>query len=95
MVFYYEDYSTRFEDVTRELMHFLELTPVGNAPDFIVNKKYGDYYSEEETQAIATLVKEFSTKQVWQHLAHYFKVASAKKKTDVIAVLRGTVVVVE
>ena len=72
MVLYYEDYSTRFNDVTNQLMNFLELEAVGEAPPFVVNKEYGDYYTFEETESIATFIKEFSSKHVWQHLKHYF-----------------------
>lgn len=73
MVFYYEDYSTRFDDVTEELLNFLELEhQESSAPVFIVNKKYDDYYSKEQTQAITALVKELSNKRTWKHLAHYF-----------------------
>ena len=52
MVLYYEDYSTRFKDVTNQLMNFLELEAVGEAPPFVVNKEYGDYYTFEETKSI-------------------------------------------
>mmetsp|Transcript_33882 Transcript_33882/g.64494 ORF Transcript_33882/g.64494 Transcript_33882/m.64494 type:complete len:89 (-) Transcript_33882:589-855(-) len=73
MVFHYEDYSFRFEDVTNELVSFLELEPTkGMAPDFILNKEYGDYYTEEQRRAVAVLVKELSTKDTWKHLARYF-----------------------
>ena len=80
MVFYYEDYSTRFDDVTVELMNFLELEKSGDAPPFIVNKKYGDYYTDGQTRAIAALVQELSTKQTWKHLAHYFEDSSVANK---------------
>lgn len=76
MVLHYEDYSTRFESVTSELINFLELKPTGKAPDFIVNKRYHDYYTAEETEAIAVFVQEFSTKLTWQHLARYFNTAT-------------------
>ena len=80
MVFYHEDYSTRFDDVTVELMNFLELEKSGDAPPFIVNKKYGDYYTDGQTRAIAALVKELSTKQTWKHLAHYFEDSGVANK---------------
>ena len=73
LVFHYEDYSTRFADVIQGLLDFLELKPVADAPDFISNKTYGNYYSQEQTNAIATFVKEFSAKLTWQHMARYFE----------------------
>lgn len=75
MVLHYEDYSTRYADVTKQLMEFLELKPVEVAavPEFIPHKVYGHYYySKEQTRAIATLVKEYSMKTTWQYLARYF-----------------------
>lgn len=76
MVLHYEDYSTRYADVTKQLMEFLELKPVAVAadlPEFIPHKVYGHYYySKEQTRAIATLVKEYSMKTTWQYLARYF-----------------------
>ena len=53
-------------------MDFLELTAVADAPEFISNKSYGDYYSEEQTQAIATFIREFSSQLTWQHVTRYF-----------------------
>jgi hypothetical protein len=72
LVFHYEDYSTRFADVTQELMDFLQLKPVAEAPEFILGKAYGDYYSEEQTQAIAKFIGEFSSELTWQHMIRYF-----------------------
>lgn len=72
MVFHYEDYTTRYDDVTKELVAFLELEATGPPEPFIANKRYADYYSDRETQAIAALIKEQSSKQTWQHLARYF-----------------------
>ncbi|KAL7533506.1 hypothetical protein ACHAXR_005273 [Thalassiosira sp. AJA248-18] len=76
MVFYYEDYSTRFNEVTKEIVTFLELGGAeggGTAPDFLLHKEYADYFSLEQTRAVERLVKELSTNQTWKHLAHYFK----------------------
>ena len=73
MVFHYEDYSTRFDDLTTELIDFLELERTGVAPPFISNKEYSDYYTEDETRAISTLVKELSTRKTWHYLARYFE----------------------
>ncbi len=77
MVLHYEDYSTRYADVTQELMDFLDLKPVAvstaDVPEFIPHKVYHHYYySDEQTRAIATLVKEFSMKTTWKYLSRYF-----------------------
>lgn len=32
MIFYYEDYSTRFDDLTEDLLEFIELEQKGTAP---------------------------------------------------------------
>jgi len=83
MVLHYEDYSTRYGEVTRELMNFLELKPVDVAedlPEFIPHKVYSHYYySKEQTRAIASLVKEYSMKTTWQYLERYFD-----EKEDVV-----------
>jgi hypothetical protein len=70
-VFHYEDYSTRFDDVTDELTEFLGLKKVAEAPEFIADKTYGDYYTKEEKHAIASFIKEFATKPTWQNVEHY------------------------
>jgi hypothetical protein len=69
--FNYEDYTDRFEAVTDELINFLEVKRVGEAPEFINNKKYGEYYTAQEKHAIATFIKEFATKATWQRVEHY------------------------
>ena len=71
LVFYYEDYSSRFKEVTEELTNFLGLKQLGEAPKFIDNKEYGDYYTTTDKQAIAKFIKEFATKPTWQILEHY------------------------
>jgi hypothetical protein len=58
-------------------MDFLELKAVADAPEFISNKSYGDYYSEEQTHAIATFIYEYSSERTWQHLTRYFDGDSA------------------
>jgi hypothetical protein len=104
-VFHYEDYSNRFDEVTTELIEFLELERKSDAPDFIDNKEYGYYYSREQKEAIAVMVKEFSTKSTWQHLHHYFMDSSGdfgatmeskqiEDGTDVIHKKRGVVSIV-
>lgn len=70
-VLYYEDYSSRFEEVTEELTNFLSLEQVGQSPKFIDNKKYGDYYTSTDKQAIAKFIKEFATKPTWQIVERY------------------------
>ena len=74
LVFHYEDYSNRFDDVTQELMDYLELTPsITEAPKFFANKTYGHYYSVEQTQAIAKFISFFSSKITWKHMERYFQ----------------------
>ncbi|KAL3780860.1 hypothetical protein HJC23_001593 [Cyclotella cryptica] len=70
-VFHYEDYSNRFEEVTDELLNFLDLDRVGDAPQFIDHKEYGDYYSDDEKHSIAVFIREFSTKPTWFSVKHY------------------------
>ena len=70
-VFHYEDYSTRFEGVTKELTDFLGLEKVGDAPEFIDNKKYGDYYTAKQKHAIAVFVREFASRPTWNSIQHY------------------------
>jgi hypothetical protein len=70
-VFHYEDYSTRFDDVTTKLTEFLGLEKVAEAPEFIDNKEYGSYYTAEEKRAVALFIEEFSTKSTWQNIHHY------------------------
>ena len=77
-VFHYEDYSNRFEEVTNDLTDFLGLDQVGEAPQFIDNKKYDDYYTAQQKQAIAIFIKEFATKPTWQSIAHYVDVSSVE-----------------
>jgi len=71
-VFHYEDYSNRFEEVTDELIAFLELDRRGVAPPFVDNKRYDSYYSVEDKEHVAIFVQEFATKRTWGHLQHYF-----------------------
>ena len=70
-VLHYEDYSSRFEEVTSELITFLELEKVGEAPEFIDNKKYDEYYTPQEKRAISVFIKEFASKPTWRQLKHY------------------------
>jgi hypothetical protein len=71
MLLHYEDYSTRFEDVTNELTDFLGLEQVGKAPEFINDKTYLDYYTEQDKRNIARFIREYATKPTWQNVQHY------------------------
>ena len=75
-VFHYEDYSNRFEEVTSDLTEFLGLDRVGEAPEFIDNKKYDDYYTLQQKEDIAVFIKEFASKPTWQSIAHYINNSS-------------------
>jgi hypothetical protein len=71
MLLHYEDYSTRFEDVTNEFTDFLGLEQVGKAPEFINDKTYLDYYTEQDKRNIARFIQEYATKPTWQNVQHY------------------------
>jgi len=70
-ILHYEDYSIRFEEVTNELASFLGLEQVGEAPEFIDDKKYDDYYTASEKHTIAIFIRELATKSTWQNVEHY------------------------
>jgi hypothetical protein len=82
MLLHYEDYSTRFEGVTNELTDFLGPEQVGKAPDFLDNKAYLDYYTEQDKRVIAMFIQESATKPTWQYVQHYLSDFVTKPGTE-------------
>lgn len=72
-VLHYENYTDNFDETVDELLHFLEQSKVGPAPEFIAGKHYADYFEEEQCQAIAYLAKELASPETWEALRHYFE----------------------
>jgi hypothetical protein len=72
LILHYEDYSTRFNDVTDELLTFLELKKNAEPPVFHAFKEYRDYFSQEERTAVAMAVRLMALKETWRHVSRYF-----------------------
>ena len=69
---HYEAYANRFEETVHDLLEFLELPSVSEAPPFIRGKEYPDYFSDEDRYHVAKLVQHLSTNKTWPFLKHYF-----------------------
>lgn len=71
-VLHYEDYSSRFDNVTSELLTFLHLKAIEEPPVFEAFKEYKDYYTQEERNAVAFAVRSMSLRETWEHISRYF-----------------------
>lgn len=73
LLVYYENYETDFNATTDEIFHFLELTTVGDIPQFIAGKDYMGYFSSSEVEAARHLMKVISDRQTWNIIKRYFE----------------------
>lgn len=72
LVLHYEDYSTRFDEVTSELLSFIRLKAINEPPAFQAFKIYTDYFTEDERQAAGTAIRFMALKETWEHVSRYF-----------------------
>ena len=71
---YYEDYSFSYNETVHELYDFLEL-PIqsqSSMKPFAYFKTYRDFYTAQEQESVATVVKQLATPECWQLLRRYF-----------------------
>lgn len=71
-VLHYEDYSTRFESVTTELLAFLEMKATQDPPIFHAFKEYKEYFTDEERETTALAVQLMALRETWAHVSRYF-----------------------
>jgi len=73
---YYEDYSLHYNETIHDLYDFLEL-PIqpqseSSMKPFAYFKTYRDFYTAQEQESVATVVKQLATPECWQLLQRYF-----------------------
>lgn len=73
MVLHYEDYSTRFENVTSELLTFLKQEAIEAPPVFHAFKEYKGYFTQEERETVAMAVRIMALRETWSHVSRYFR----------------------
>jgi len=71
-VLHYEDYSTKFEDVTADLLAFLQLKSIADPPVFEAFKEYKDYFTQEEREVVAIAIRLMALRKTWSHVSCYF-----------------------
>ena len=76
-VLHYEDYRDRFEGIRQDLLDFLELPMVKEGPEFALGKEYEDFYTTEQREAVANLVKELASLETWHHMKDYYFATSS------------------
>jgi hypothetical protein len=71
---FYENYTTNFGGVVRELYEdFLRYPPISAVPKpFFPRKTYHHLFPPEHQQEIAYLVESLASPELWQLLRHYF-----------------------
>ena len=69
---YYEDYDSKLEETTQEILNFLELELVGSMKAFKQNTEISDYFTPGEKQMIKDLVYEVASTTAWKQIHHYF-----------------------
>lgn len=70
---FYENYTINFNETVEELLDFIELPAVREPPPFIPGKVYPEYFTSEEKQNAARLVRHVATDEVWSLIKHYFE----------------------
>lgn len=73
-VMYYEDYTTRYDGVIKELNDFLELPRVNPPIPFVEGKTYLKFFTRTEIEAARTMFRFFATEQCWALVRHYFDI---------------------
>lgn len=73
MTLFYENYTTNFNQTVTDLLNFLELPTVNNAPEFITGKQYDTFFEPEECRTAATLAKMLASPKTWSSIRHYFE----------------------
>lgn len=71
-VLHYEDYSTKYDEVTSDLLAFLHLERVADPPAFQAFKEYKEYFTEEERKVVAVAIRFMALKRTWSHVSRYF-----------------------
>jgi Sulfotransferase domain len=69
----YEDYETRYGEVTQELLDFLELPKLHDPPPFKAGKSYMYEYTKEEQQKAKEFVQHMASQQTWSLVKRYFE----------------------
>lgn len=72
-VVYYEDYTSRYNETTRDLFAFLGLEQVHDPLQFIPGKTYEHFFDENEIQAITQLVWKVASPRTRDILHRYFQ----------------------
>mmetsp|Transcript_13542 Transcript_13542/g.19831 ORF Transcript_13542/g.19831 Transcript_13542/m.19831 type:complete len:408 (-) Transcript_13542:499-1722(-) len=72
LILHYENYDSRFNETTKELLEFLEQDMVGEIPEFITGKKYRSYYTEEQVKKVKDVMEELAYVKTWGEIKHYF-----------------------
>jgi len=75
---FYEDYHTNFDNITKSIIHFLELEQVYPFEEFR-SKEYHGYFSEHELIDIQALVQSVATNNTWNDVQHYFSKKGKKE----------------
>ena len=71
-VLHYEDYSTKFDGVTSDLLAFLHLERIADPPVFQAFKEYKDYFTQEEREVVAVAIRFMALRKTWSHVSRYF-----------------------
>jgi hypothetical protein len=71
-VLHYDWYSTQYERVTRELLQFLQLTPVALPPPFVSGKVYDQYYTIKEKLIVKRAFEFMASSETWEQIQQYF-----------------------
>jgi hypothetical protein len=79
----YEWYESRLGLIASKLVRFLDLKPVGDLVPFVAGKKYHDYFSPREHNAIASAIHMSASSKTWEVVKEYFrhKIQYSSQKT--------------
>ena len=69
---HYDWYTTRFEQVTTELLQFLQLPSLAAPPPFVPGKVYDDYYTTKEKLIVKRAFEFMASTTTWEHIRQYF-----------------------
>jgi len=72
---FYEDYQTKWETTTKELLDFLQLAPAPEAEpySFVKGKQYRDYFHVDQIANVERLVRMMAAPEIWQLMLRYFQ----------------------
>ena len=69
---HYEDYTTNFDETTKEMLKFMNLEFVGELRPFEPRSDYDTYFTSKQIVQVKNLIQHVASERTWEQVKHYF-----------------------